>query len=140
VSSHRSAREVIEDHLELFRSGSVEDDLERNYAPDVTCFIREGIHHGRDGLRQLAERLSSELPGATFEHTTVLVEGEVGFLEWTATSEHAQVRDGADSYVVRDGRIVAQTIHYTVEPRDPAGDAGAAVVAPRALHNPEAST
>jgi ketosteroid isomerase-like protein len=139
VSSHRSAREVIEAHLELSRSGSVEDDLERNYAPEVTCFIREGIHHGRDGLRQLAERLSSELPDATLEYTTVLVEGDVGFVEWTATSEHVQVSDGADSYVVRDGRIVAQTIHYTVEPRDPAGDPGAAAV-PRALHNPEAST
>jgi hypothetical protein len=27
------------------------------------------------------------------------------------------IRDGADSYVIRDGKIVAQTIHYTVEPR-----------------------
>lgn len=26
------------------------------------------------------------------------------------------VDDGADSFVVRDGRIVAQTIHYTVVP------------------------
>lgn len=27
----------------------------------------------------------------------------------------AQVRDGADSFVVRDGCIAVQTIHYTVE-------------------------
>lgn len=26
----------------------------------------------------------------------------------------AEVQDGADSYVIRGGRIVAQTIHYTV--------------------------
>lgn len=138
MSTHRSARDVIEDHLELSRSGSIDDDLERNYAPDVTCFFRQEIHRGHDALRQLAERLSDELPGATFRYPTVLADGDVGFLEWTATSEHAEVRDGADSYVVRDGRIVAQTIHYTVEPRRDAG--AAATVAPQGLHNPEAGT
>ncbi|MBV8349923.1 MAG: nuclear transport factor 2 family protein, partial [Mycolicibacterium sp.] len=29
--------------------------------------------------------------------------------------EGARVRDGADSFVIEDGWIVAQTIHYTVE-------------------------
>ena len=35
--------------------------------------------------------------------------------EWTADGPTARVRDGADSFVIRDGRIVVQTIHYTVE-------------------------
>ncbi len=60
--------------------------------------------------------LERELPGGSFEYVTRLVDGDVGFLEWTARSAHARVCDSADSYVVRDGRIVAQTIHYTVEP------------------------
>lgn len=33
----------------------------------------------------------------------------------TAEAEHSRVRDGADSFVIEDGWIVAQTIHYTVE-------------------------
>jgi hypothetical protein len=45
----------------------------------------------------------------------------VAFLEWTATCATARVRDGADSFWIRGGRIVAQTIHYTVEPRTRAG-------------------
>lgn len=43
-------------------------------------------------------------------------QGEVGFLEWTAEADGGRVDDGADSYVIRNGRIVAQTIHYTVTP------------------------
>jgi hypothetical protein len=39
----------------------------------------------------------------------------VAFLAWTAEVEHARVRDGADSFIIKDGWIVAQTIHYTVE-------------------------
>ena len=138
MATHRSARDVIEDHLELGRSGSIDDDLARNYAPDVTCFVRGGIHYGHDALRRLAERLSNELPDATFEYTTVLADGDVGFLEWTAISKQAEVRDGADSYVVRDGRIVAQTIHYTVEPRR--DDGVSPTVAPQGFHNPKAGT
>ena len=38
------------------------------------------------------------------------------FLEGTADSGHTRVRDGADSFVIEDGWLVAQTIHYTVEP------------------------
>ena len=55
------------------------------------------------------------MPGATFEYTAQLVEGEVAFLEWTAHSESVRMVDGADSFFIRDGLVVAQTIHYTGE-------------------------
>lgn len=38
----------------------------------------------------------------------------VGMLQWSARSEDTEIHDGADSYLVRDGLIVAQTIHYSV--------------------------
>ncbi len=54
---------------------------------------------------------------ALAEYRTRLVEGEVAFLEWAARTDNAGAEDGVDSFVIRDGRIVAQTIHYTVQPR-----------------------
>lgn len=66
-------------------------------------------------MRELARLLDQELPKATFEYRTVLVELEMGFLEWTTRAQGAVVEDGADSYLIRDGRIIAQTIHYTVK-------------------------
>ena len=112
----RSAAEVFDDHLRESQAGSVEDDLARNYADDLVVLTGRGIYRGYDGLRYLAQRLREELPNARFEYRTRLVEGEMAFLEWTATADGAQVGDGADSYLIRDGRIVAQTIHYTVKP------------------------
>lgn len=73
-----------------------------------------GGFRGQDGLHRLNRLLIEELPGAEFEYRTRLVEGELAFLERTAHAKGAVVEDGADSYVIRDGRIVAQTIHYTV--------------------------
>jgi hypothetical protein len=114
VASLRSTRDVVEDHLASAARGEVARDLERNYAPDVVLFTREGTYHGHDGARQLAARLTEELPGGRFTYRTVLVDGDVGFLQWTGESPGASVRDGVDTFVVRSGRIVAQTIHYTV--------------------------
>jgi hypothetical protein len=110
----RSTREVFEDHLRESVEGAVENDLARNYAEDVVILTGRGVYRGHDGIRRLAQLLQEQLPGCTFHYITKEVEGEVAFLEWTADSPRARVEDGADSYLIRDGRIVTQTIHYTV--------------------------
>lgn len=112
----RTAKEILEDHLSLSKNGTVEEDFKRNYAKNVILLSSYGIYRGYEGVKELAEILRKELPNASFEYKKVLVEGEVGFLEWTASSEKAKVEDGADSYIIRNGRIVVQTIHYTVTP------------------------
>jgi hypothetical protein len=57
-------------------------------------------------------RLGLQLPDAEFPFSTKLVEGEHAFLVWKARSERFEVEDGAGSFVIRGGRIVAQTIFY----------------------------
>lgn len=111
----RSPVEVFEDHLQLSMEGRVEEDLARNYSEDVVFLTKTGIYRGYDGARYLADTLSQELPEVRFEYHTRLVEGDFAFLEWTARSLKSSVRDGADSYEIRDGRIVTHSIHYTVE-------------------------
>ena len=111
----RSAAEVFEDHLQLAAKHQFEEDIERNVSPDIVIFDRRGIFRGRDGARSLARLLERELPNAPYCYTNCLVEGRVAFLEWTSEAEHTRVRDGADSFVIEQGWIVAQTIHYTVE-------------------------
>ena len=48
-----------------------------------------------------------------------LVEGRMAFIEWTVESELAPVDDGADSFLIEDGWVRVQTIHYSI--RDSAG-------------------
>jgi hypothetical protein len=113
-TANRSAKEVLDDHLKKSRTGSVEEDLDLNYAPDVVLLTGRGVYRGHEGARQLAQLLFEELPEAQFAYDNVLVEGEMGFLEWRGHGGDRQVDDGADSYLIRDGKIVVQTIHYTV--------------------------
>lgn len=113
--SSRPPTEVLDDHLQLAAEGDWQTDLARNVAPDIVVLTGFGAFGGVDQVRVLAELLDAQLPNATFEYTTVVVRGEMGFLEWHADADGARVRDGADSFLIRNGKIVAQTIHYTVE-------------------------
>jgi ketosteroid isomerase-like protein len=112
----RSAEQVLDDHLRQGQSGSIDDDLARNYAEDAVVLSSRGVLRGHDGVRQM-QSLNHEAASAKFTYYRKLVEGDVGFLEWSGESDHAVIRDGADSYVIREGKIAAQTVHYRVERR-----------------------
>ena len=113
----RSPQEVLDDHLALAAEHRFDEDIERNVAPHCVILDRRGVFHGREGARHLAALLEEELPDAPYVYTNRLVEDRFAFLEWTAEAAATRVRDGADSFVIEDGWIVAQTIHYTVEDR-----------------------
>jgi SnoaL-like domain len=125
--SSRSAREVLEDHLDLSNewvAGDMErileEDLRRNASEDIVVLERRGVFRGHEGVRELARMLGEELPEHnSFEYINILVEGRMAFLEWAYEDDSVRVRDGADSYLIESGKIVAQTIHYTVEQKNP---------------------
>jgi hypothetical protein len=116
VSDPRTPEEVLDDHLATSLNGDVEDDLRRNYADDVTVVSNWGVGHGHDGVRRMADLLRAQLLGCTFTYRLRLVDNGIGLLQWTAESTAGAVRDGVDSYVVRNGLIQAQTIFYSLEP------------------------
>ncbi len=123
--SRRSAREVLDDHLDIANTwadvpaeDALEEDLRRNVAEDIVVLINRGTFHGHQGVRELARMLAEELPEhKAFDYTYVSAEGRVGLLEWSYQDATVQVHDGVDSYLIEDGKIVGQTIHYTLEPR-----------------------
>jgi hypothetical protein len=122
--SARTARQVLDDHLNLAENWGgeggferiLEVDLERNTSKDIVILINRGTFRGHEGVRELARMLGEELPEQrSFEYTYKAVEGKMAFLEWAYEDANVMVRDGADSFLIEDGKIVAQTIHYTVE-------------------------
>ncbi len=122
--STRTAQEVLDDHLNLTERFGVEEtwqriveeDIRRNVSEDIVILINRGTFRGHEGVRELARMLGEELPEhRAFEYTYIAVEGRMAFLEWAYEDATVRVRDGADSYLIEEGKIVAQTIHYTVE-------------------------
>jgi hypothetical protein len=72
------------------------------------------VHRGIDEIRACHRQLTEDLPNARYEYKTVVVEQSVGFLEWSADSDAGRVDTGVDSYVIGDGYIRAQTVHYAL--------------------------
>ncbi len=115
MENQRTAREVLDDHLRLANGWAFEEDLARNFSDDIVLLTGYGIFRGVEGVREKVRLLGEQLPGGRWNYRTIMAEGEMGFLEWTAEADNgARVEDGADSYLIRDGRIRAMTIHYTV--------------------------
>jgi hypothetical protein len=115
ASSDRSTEDVFRRHLELRKHGELETDIAENYSHDVVILCCTGIWRGHDGVRECAAELENYLPNAEFEYNVMRSEREFAFLTWTGKSESGDVHDGADSFVIRDGKIVAQTINYNVK-------------------------
>lgn len=93
----------------------MEQDVRDNYSKKVVILSNHGTFRGYDGVRQSAALLHQKLPNATYEFSTQLTEGESAFLVWSARSAQGLVRYGADSFVIKNGLIVVQTIFYLVE-------------------------
>jgi hypothetical protein len=115
VSTDRSTEEVFRDHLALRSRGEVEQDIERNYDPDVTLIRGGTVYRGQDGVRECARQLRQDIGDAKATYKTARVEGDVAFLEWAIHDNGVVVEDGVDTFVIRNGRIVTNTVHYTVQ-------------------------
>lgn len=113
----RTPQEVLKRHLERSRTHSEEDFLEC-YREDSFLIMPSGVRRGLEGIRGCYRQLNQELPNARYTYKILVVEEDIGLLEWAADSDTHTVTDGADSYVIQNGYIRAQTIHYTLVPKN----------------------
>lgn len=111
----RTTTEVIQDHLKRRLDGDIEGDIKNNFDKEVIVISSFGTYLGHDGVRESAEKLQKMVGEAAFVYNQTRIEKNYALLEWSAESENRRVCDGADSFVVTDGRIVMQSIHYTPE-------------------------
>jgi hypothetical protein len=117
--SSRSTEEVFLDHLERAQQGDVEGDIRHSFSPRCVLLTSYGTFRGHPGVREAAALLERQIGPARYEYRNRVCEAGLAFLEWSADTPKASISDGADSFVIRRGKIVAMTIHYTVQPKDP---------------------
>ena len=111
----RTAAEIFDDHLARADRGDIEGDIAANFAEDCVLLTTYGRFAGHAGVREAAALLAHQVPDASWHYSQRQVHGDIAFLEWTADGRDAIVRDGADSFLIRDDRIRIMTIHYTVK-------------------------
>ena len=110
----RTPQEVFAHHAQALGAGDL-DAIVEDYADDATFITPAGTLRGKDGVRQGFVQLLADVPNADWTLPTQIYEGDVLFLEWTATAASTKVEDGIDTFVFADGQIRVQTVRYTMQ-------------------------
>jgi ketosteroid isomerase-like protein len=110
---------VLDRHLAAFVAGDVEASI-ADYSDDAVFIGPGGASSGHDALRAMFTELYSELfkPGTyEFGLDGMQVEGPVVLMRWHADCAAASVTGAADTFVMRDGKIVAHTFTGQIAPK-----------------------
>ena len=113
-----STKDILSNHLKAFDQGDLNGVLS-DYAPGAVLFTKDGALKGVDAIRPLFEALIAEFgkPGATFNMKQQLVEGDYAYIMWTAQTADNVYELATDTFVVQEGKIVAQSFTAKVTPK-----------------------
>ena len=113
-----STKDVMDHHLKCFGEGDLKGILS-DYAPGAVLFTPDGPIRGADAIRPAFQALFSEFakPGAVFSMKHQSVEGDYAYILWTAETADNVYEVCTDTFVVRDGKIVAQSFAGKITPK-----------------------
>lgn len=114
----RSTQSVIDNHLKCFGERDL-DGILADYAPEAVLFTPQALLKGPEQIRPLFVALLAEFgkPGASFRLNHLSVDGEHGFIVWSAETADNVYELATDTFVVRDGRIATQSFAGKITPR-----------------------
>ena len=113
-----STKDVLDHHTKCFGEGDLTGILS-DYAPGAVLFTPDGPLRGSDAMRPLFQAMFAEFgkPGAAFSMKQQAVEGDYAYILWTAETADNVYEVGTDTFVVRDGKIVAQSFAGKITPK-----------------------
>jgi ketosteroid isomerase-like protein len=113
-----STNDVLNHHLQSFGRQDLEGILS-DYEAGAVLFTPGGPIKGVTAIRTFFQALLAEFgkPGATFSLKHQSVEGDYGYIHWTAETADNVYELGTDTFVVRDGRIAVQSFAGKITPK-----------------------
>ena len=110
-------KDVLDHHLKCFGEGDLKGILS-DYAPGAVLFTSDGPLRGADAIRPLFQAMIAEFgkPDSVFSMKQQFVEGDYAYILWTAETADNVYEVGTDTFVVRDGKIVAQSFTGKIVP------------------------
>jgi ketosteroid isomerase-like protein len=114
----KSTKDVIDHHLMAFAQHDLKSVL-ADYSQDAVFFTTQGTFQGPDAISPLFQAMIPEFakPGAVFTMKQQRIEGDYAYILWTAETADSVYELGTDTFVVRDGKIVAQSFTAKITPK-----------------------
>ena len=113
-----TTQNILDQHLKCFGENDLKGIL-ADYSSDAVVFIPGTLLKGQDDLKPFFETLLSEFakPGASFSMKHQCVEGEYAYILWSAETADNSYEAATDTFVVRNGKIVAQSFAAKIIPK-----------------------
>ena len=110
--------DVVNQHLKCFDDHDLEGVL-ADYSSDAVLFIPSRPLRGPAAIKPFFQALVSEFskPGAAFSMREQNAEGDYAYILWTAETADNTYEAATDTFVVRNGKIVAHSFAAKVTPK-----------------------
>jgi ketosteroid isomerase-like protein len=113
-----STKDIEDHHLNCFGAGDLNGVLS-DYAPNAVLFTPDGPIRGVNAIKPFFQAFFAEFgePGAAFNMKQQFVESDYAYILWTAETANNVYEVGTDTFVVRDGKIMAQSFAGKITPQ-----------------------
>ena len=119
VNISEQAQKTLLHHWQAFKAGDVEA-IMADYSEDAIPITPDRTMKGRAQIRSLfAQIFANTFPPGSASLTLAkqVVEGEIAYILWSGSSAHYNAPFCTDTFVMRDGKIVAQTFAAQLLPK-----------------------
>ncbi len=113
-----TTQDVVDHHLAAFRAGDVDATMQ-DYVEESVMVTPDGEVRGLDALRDtFTAFFATEFKPGSYDFTLdrVKVEGDIAYIVWHASSPTTRYPIGSDTFLIREGKIVVQTIVVHADP------------------------
>lgn len=113
-----TTKDVLDQHLKCFHENDLEG-VVADYAPDAVFFIPGMQLKGPDTIKTFFRAFFAEFakPGASFTMREKTVNGDYGYILWSAETADNSYESATDTFVIRNGKIVAQSFAAKITPK-----------------------
>jgi ketosteroid isomerase-like protein len=113
-----TTNDVLDQHLKSFGNNDLNGVL-ADYSTDAVLFIPGRSLKGPDAIKSFFQALLSEFtkPGASFSLRQQCVEGDYAYILWSAETADNSYESATDTFVVQNGKIVAQSFAAKITPK-----------------------
>ena len=112
-------RAVMDHQYEAFAAGSA-DEIIKDFAEDAVLIRADAVFEGRAAIRgAYQEMFAGRFKPGTYDLAVDAehIHGDIAYIAWRASGAAEDIVLGTDTFVIRDGKIVAQTYTAKIEPK-----------------------
>ena len=118
MAAAESTAEVVGRHVQAFLAGDIES-IMADFADDALLCTPDGALRGPGPIRGFFEWALPLLPSdaTTVEVKQQIVDGDVFYVAWSASSPAVAIPFAVDVFIVRDGKLAYQCFGGQVLPK-----------------------